>query len=143
MRQPPKYGDANPNRIATLIIALTGNVIAGAPRALFGCGNGRLLGKAFTLDQMKAMLTVRFSPPTLPTRDHLALVPASLSPEPVDYKVFDLSGSCRKSKRSDIVQQIIKLFFKGAASLLKDLERGAATTTPAASSGQPRAEVGQ
>jgi HPt (histidine-containing phosphotransfer) domain-containing protein len=72
------------------------------------------------------MLTAWSNPPALrATRDHLALVPASLSPEPVDYKVLDSLRQLQKEQRSDIVQQVIKLFFKGAASLLKDLERGA------------------
>jgi HPt (histidine-containing phosphotransfer) domain-containing protein len=75
---------------------------------------------------MKAMLTAWSNSPTLrTTRDHLALVPASVSPEPVDYKVLDSLRRLQKEQRSDIVQQVIKLFFKGAESLLKDLERGA------------------
>jgi HPt (histidine-containing phosphotransfer) domain-containing protein len=32
----------------------------------------------------------------------------------------------QKEQRSDIVQQVFKLFFKGATSLLKDLDQGAA-----------------
>src|SRR4029077_10592428 len=60
------------------------------------------------------------------TRDHLALVPPSLAAEPVDYKVLDSLRQLQKEQRSDIVQQVITLFFKGAAGLLQDLERGAA-----------------
>src|SRR5204862_3713720 len=98
----------------TPIIALTGNVIAGARERCLAAGMDDYLAKPFTLDQMKAMLTAWFSPPTLGARrDHLALVPASLSPEPVDYKVLDSLRKLQKEQRSDIVQPIIKLFFKG------------------------------
>ena len=77
---------------------------------------------------MKAMLTTWSSPhPTRATRDHLALVPSSPPSEPVDYKVLDSLRQLQKDQRSDIVQQVMNLFFKGATSLLKDLERGATT----------------
>jgi two-component system, sensor histidine kinase and response regulator len=109
----------------TPIIALTGNVIEGARERCLAAGMDDYLAKPFSLDQMRAMLTAWSSPPTLrATRDHLALVPASLSPEPVDYAVLDSLRQLQKEQRSDIVQQVIKLFFKGAESLLKDLERG-------------------
>ena len=72
------------------------------------------------------MLTAWSRPPALrATRDHLALVPASLPVEPVDHKVLDSLRQLQKEQRSDIVQQVITLFFKGAAGLLRDLEPGA------------------
>jgi len=52
-------------------------------------------------------------------------VPASLPVEPVDHKVLDSLRQLQKEQRSDIVQQVITLFFKGAAGLLRDLELGA------------------
>ena len=60
-------------------------------------------------------------------RDHLALVPASPSAdEPIDYKVLDSLGQLQREGRPDIVQEMINLFFKAAADLLKDLKEGAA-----------------
>ncbi len=113
------------SRRHTPIIALTGNVIEGARERCLAAGMDDYLAKPFSLDQMKAMLIAWSSTPTLrAARDHLALVPASLCPEPVDYKVLDSLRQLQKEQRSDIVQQVIDLFFKDAASLLKDLERG-------------------
>jgi CheY-like chemotaxis protein len=114
------------SRCHTPIIALTGNVIEGARERCLAAGMDDYLAKPFTLDQIKAMLTTWSGPPPpRATRDHLALVPPPS--EPVDYKVLDSLRQLQKDQRSDIVQQVMNLFFKGAASLLKDLERGATT----------------
>jgi HPt (histidine-containing phosphotransfer) domain-containing protein len=59
-------------------------------------------------------------------RDHLALVPALPSAdEPFDYKALDSLGQLQREGRPDIVQEMINLFFKAAADLLKDLKDGA------------------
>jgi signal transduction histidine kinase/CheY-like chemotaxis protein len=110
----------------TPIVALTGNVIEGARERCLAAGMDDYLAKPFTLDQMKAMLTAWLNPPiNRVTRDRLALVPASPPVEPVDYKVLDSLRQLQREERSDIVQQVVDLFFKGAATLLKDLEQGA------------------
>jgi HPt (histidine-containing phosphotransfer) domain-containing protein len=84
------------------------------------------LAKPFTLDQMKAMLTAWLNPSiNRVARDRLALVPAFPPVEPIDYKVLESLRQLQREERSDIVQQVINLFFKGAATLLKDLEQGA------------------
>jgi signal transduction histidine kinase/CheY-like chemotaxis protein len=110
----------------TPIVALTGNVIEGARERCLAAGMDDYLAKPFTLDQMKAMLTAWLSPSiNRVTRDRLALVPASPPVEPIDYKVLDSLRQLQREERSDIVQQVVNLFFKGAATLLKDLEQGA------------------
>ena len=110
----------------TPIIALTGNVIEGARERCLAAGMDDYLAKPFTIDQMKTMLTAWSRPPKLrAVRDHLALVAEVPSAEPVDYEVLDSLRQLQKEQRSDIVQQVINLFFKDAAGLLKDLERGA------------------
>ena len=110
----------------TPIIALTGNVIEGARERCLAAGMDDYLAKPFTLDQIKVILTTWVTPSiNRLTRDHLALVPLSQSNEPIDYKVLDSLRQLQKEERSDILQQVINLFFKGATSLLKELEQGA------------------
>lgn len=112
----------------TPIVALTGNVIEGARERCLAVGMDDYLAKPFTLDQMKAMLAAWLtrSAPAV-KRDRLALVTSSLPPtEPFDHKVLDSLRQLQREGRPDIVQQVINLFFKAAARLLKDLEEGAA-----------------
>jgi two-component system, sensor histidine kinase and response regulator len=110
----------------TPIVALTGNVIEGARERCLAAGMDDYLAKPFTLDQMKAMLTAWLNPSiNRVTRERLALVPASSPVEPIDYKVLDSLRQLQREERSDLMQQVISLFFKGAATLLKDLEQGA------------------
>jgi CheY-like chemotaxis protein/HPt (histidine-containing phosphotransfer) domain-containing protein len=117
----------------TPIVALTGNVIEGARERCLAAGMDDYLAKPFTLDQMKAMLTAWLNP-TAPAfkRDHLTLVTASPPPaDPIDHKVLDSLRQLHREERPDIVRQVIDLFFKAAAGLLKDLQEGAANSDAA------------
>jgi HPt (histidine-containing phosphotransfer) domain-containing protein len=80
------------------------------------------------MDQMQAMLTTWLSPSKrLAKREHLSLVTASPAPlDPIDHQVLDALRQLQREGKPDIVQQVIGLFFKGAAALLKDLENGVA-----------------
>jgi two-component system sensor histidine kinase/response regulator len=112
----------------TPIVALTADVIEGARERCLAAGMDDYLAKPFTLDQIKAMLTTWLRPSTPEVkREHLALVPVLPSPsEPVDYKVLDSLGPLQTEGRPDIVQEMINLFLKTAADLLKNLTEGAA-----------------
>jgi signal transduction histidine kinase/CheY-like chemotaxis protein/HPt (histidine-containing phosphotransfer) domain-containing protein len=111
----------------TPIVALTGDVTEGARERCLAVGMDDYLAKPFKLDQIKAMLTTWLSPSTHGVkREHLALVPALLPDEPIDYKVLDSLGQLQREGRPDIVQEVIHLFFKAAGDLLKDLKEGAA-----------------
>ncbi len=119
--------EARSNR-RTPIIALTADVAEGARERCLAAGMDDYLAKPFTGDQIKAMLTtwLSLSVPVV-KRDRLALVPALPSAdEPIDYKVLDSLGQFQRKGRPDIVQEMIILFFKAAADLLKDLKEGAA-----------------
>src|SRR5271166_644776 len=110
----------------TPIIALTGYVIEGAREQCLAAGMDDYLAKPYTLDQLEAMLTAWLNP-SVPAvkRDHLALVPVMPSAdEPIDYKVLDSLRQLQKEGRPDVVQEMINLFFKAAADLLKDLKEG-------------------
>jgi HPt (histidine-containing phosphotransfer) domain-containing protein len=78
---------------------------------------------------MKAMLTTWLSPAGRPAKgDYLSLVAASPGPpSPIDDKVLDALRQLQREGRPDIVPQVIRLFFKGAVDLLRDLDNGAAT----------------
>jgi len=110
----------------TPIIAVTG---IGAREQCLAAGMDDYLAKPYTLDQLKAMLTIWLNP-SVPAvkRDHLALVAASPPTEPINYEVLDSLRLLQREERPDIVQQVINLFFKDAAGLLKDLEEGAANS---------------
>jgi len=47
--------------------------------------------------------------------------------DPIDEQVLDALRQLQGEGRPDIVRQVIRLFFKGAVDLLRDLENGAAT----------------
>ena len=91
------------------------------------------LAKPFTLEQMKTMLTTWLSPPGRPAEpEQSPLVAASPTPpDAIDDRVLDSLHRLQREGRPDIVQQVIELFFKGAADLLKDLDNGAANGDPA------------
>jgi CheY-like chemotaxis protein/HPt (histidine-containing phosphotransfer) domain-containing protein len=111
----------------TPIIALTADVTEGARGRCLAAGMDDYLAKPFTLDQMRAMLTTWLTPSGPTVRgDHLVLMPAVPSvQEPIDYKLLDSLGQLQREGRPDIVQEVITLFFKASADLLKDLTKGA------------------
>jgi two-component system sensor histidine kinase/response regulator len=112
----------------TPIVALTANVTEGARERCLAAGMDDYLAKPFSLDQIRAMLTTWLSLPVPAVkRDHLALVPVLPSAdEPIDYKVLDSLRQLQREGRPDVVQEMINLFFKAAADLLRDLTEGAA-----------------
>jgi two-component system sensor histidine kinase/response regulator len=111
----------------TPIVALTGDVTEGARERCLAVGMDDYLAKPFKLDQIKAMLTTWLTPSTYAfKREHLALVPALSTDEPIDYKVLASLGQLQREGRPDLVQEMIHLFFKGGSDLLKDLKEGAA-----------------
>jgi signal transduction histidine kinase/CheY-like chemotaxis protein/HPt (histidine-containing phosphotransfer) domain-containing protein len=112
----------------TPIIALTASVVEDGRERCLAVGMDDYLAKPFTLEQMRAMLATWLSPSDAPARrDHLSLIAASPgSVAPIDHTVLDSLRQLQKESRPDIVQQVIDLFFKGAADLLRDLETGAA-----------------
>jgi CheY-like chemotaxis protein len=111
----------------TPIIALTADVTEGARGRCLAAGMDDYLAKPFTLDQMRTMLTTWLTPSGPTVRgDHLVLMPAVPSvQEPIDYKLLDSLGQLQREGRPDIVQEVIMLFFKASADLLKDLTKGA------------------
>jgi signal transduction histidine kinase/DNA-binding response OmpR family regulator len=112
----------------TPIVALTASVVEDGRRRCLAVGMDDYLAKPFTLEQMSAMLTTWLGPPERPaTRERLSLVMAAATPDPIDEQVLASLGRLQREGRSDIVQQLIELFFKGAAGLLMDLDNGAAT----------------
>ena len=113
----------------TPIVALTASVVEDGRRRCLAVGMDDYLAKPFTLDQMSAMLTRWLGPPEDPaTREPLSLVTeASAAAEPIDEQVLDSLHRLQREGRPDIVQQLIELFFKGAAGLLMDLDDGATT----------------
>jgi two-component system sensor histidine kinase/response regulator len=112
----------------TPIVALTASVVEDGRRRCLAVGMDDHLAKPFTIEQMRAMLTTWLGPPERPAmRERLSLVTeAAVAPDPIDEQVLESLGRLQREGRPDIVQQLIELFFKGAAGLLMDLENGAA-----------------
>jgi CheY-like chemotaxis protein/HPt (histidine-containing phosphotransfer) domain-containing protein len=113
----------------TPIVALTASVVEDGRRRCLAVGMDDYLAKPFTIEQMRAMLTTWLGPPERPAmRERLSLVTQpTAAPDPIDEQVLESLGRLQREGRPDIVQQLIELFFKGAAGLLMDLESGAAT----------------
>ncbi|MBV8506086.1 MAG: response regulator, partial [Alphaproteobacteria bacterium] len=112
----------------TPIIALTANVVDDGRRRCLAVGMDDYLPKPFTLEQMRALLTAWLGPSERrATREHLSLVTeAAAVADPIDEQVLASLGRLQSEGRPDVVQQLIELFFKGAADLLMDLDNGAA-----------------
>jgi CheY-like chemotaxis protein/HPt (histidine-containing phosphotransfer) domain-containing protein len=112
----------------TPIVALTASVVEDGRERCLAVGMDDYLAKPFTLDQMKAMLTIWLNQSGRPARrDRLSRVTALPAPsDPIDDQVLGSLRRLQREGRPDIVQQVIGLFFKGAEGLLKDLDDAAA-----------------
>jgi two-component system, sensor histidine kinase and response regulator len=108
----------------TPIVALTASVVEDGRQRCLAVGMDDYLAKPFTLSQMDAMLTAWLNPPL--AAEAPAPVKETPRPDPVDDQVLDSLRRLQREGHPDIVQQVIELFFKGAAALLKDLDEGAA-----------------
>ena len=113
----------------TPIVALTASVVEDGRRRCLAVGMDDYLAKPFTLEQMRAVLTMWLGPSERPAaREHLSLVTeAAAAPDPIDEQVLASLGRLQREERPDIVQHLIELFFKSAPDLLTELDNGAAT----------------
>jgi CheY-like chemotaxis protein/HPt (histidine-containing phosphotransfer) domain-containing protein len=111
----------------TPIIALTASVVEDGRQRCLAVGMDDYLAKPFTLEQMKAMLTTWLNATgRVGMRDPLPLVTARSAPrDPIDHRVLGSLRRLQRDGRPDIVQQVVELFFRGAAALLKDMDNGA------------------
>jgi two-component system, sensor histidine kinase and response regulator len=117
----------------TPIVALTASVVEDGRQRCLAVGMDDYLAKPFTLEQMRAMLTTWLilpERPSAPEQSRLITAAPSVA-EAIDDRVLDSLRRLQREGRPDIVQQVIELFFKGAADLLKDLDTGAANDDPA------------
>jgi CheY-like chemotaxis protein/HPt (histidine-containing phosphotransfer) domain-containing protein len=112
----------------TPIVALTASVVEDGRQRCLAAGMDDYLAKPFTLEQMRAMLTSWLNPHARPAaNDHLSLLAARPSvDEPIDNNVLGSLRRFQQEGRPDIVQAVIELFFKGAPTLLTELDNGAA-----------------
>jgi CheY-like chemotaxis protein len=109
----------------TPIIALTASVVENGRERCLSIGMDDYLAKPFTLEQMRAMLDAWL--PGSPLKDDLAkTVTSPPATERIDDQVLTSLQRFQREGRPDIVDEVIRLFLKGAAGLLKDLDRGAA-----------------
>ena len=111
----------------TPIVALTASVVEDGRKRCLAVGMDDYMAKPFTIEQMKATLATWLGPPRRASgAEHLSLVTTAVA-DPIDGQALASLRQLQREGRPDIVQQVIQLFFKGAAGLLKNLEDGAAT----------------
>jgi CheY-like chemotaxis protein len=117
----------------TPIVALTASVVEDGRQRCLAVGMDDYLAKPFTLEQMRAMLAAWLIPRarTLAPEQSPFVTASPSVAEAIDDRVLDSLRRLQREGRPDIVQQVIELFFKGAADLLKDLDNGAANDDPA------------
>jgi HPt (histidine-containing phosphotransfer) domain-containing protein len=76
---------------------------------------------------MKTMLTLWLEPssPAL-KKDRMLLTTSPAAIGPVDYRVLESIRNLQRDGRTDVAQRVIRLFFKAAADLLRELQEGVA-----------------
>ena len=109
----------------TPIIALTASVVEDGRKRCLAVGMDDYLAKPFTMKQMRVMLATWLDHSSAPAEPS-SLIPAAAA-DPIDRDALASLRRFQREGRPDIVQQVVQLFFKDAAGLLKDLEDGATT----------------
>jgi CheY-like chemotaxis protein len=111
----------------TPIIALTASVVEDGRKRCLAVGMDDYLAKPFTMKQMRMMLATWLDHSSGASGEEPAsLIPAAAA-DPIDRDALASLRRFQREGRPDIVQQVVQLFLKDAAGLLKDLEDGAAT----------------